>query len=330
MGAVLRCRQQQLINVGRIMTFVLTRMTPSDEAKLTVVTQQILNMQFFPVLLTACFRPSSVQGYVPLLVQLLDRYRSHLKGSHLNALDSCVERIHRILTCAKDDVSVRFGMVRISLFHVLLALIRLDSGTVNQRIVNIQLLPVLLSLMFTARPNFSLLQNFVLQIFNEILQKARRNKSHSVVSVLLADDPEQLFQIVSLILRSVEGKEFGCCPDVAYMDAAKQLFLALDGITRVKDLLKTQSEVLTEWKVVSKLIKAHDASVEKSQKQTKKVLTSINKAKKKAQEISNEVDSEFAVVQELKRMDSISQEDLAAEDATNVRTLQKKVRASTM
>lgn len=327
--AVLRCRQQQLINVGRIMTFVLTRMVPSDDAKLNVVTQQILNMQFFPVLLTACFRPSSVQGYVPLLVELLDRYRSHLKGSHLNALDSCVERIHRILIHAKEEPSVRFGMVRISLFHVLLALIRLDSGTVNQRIVNIQLMPALLSLVFSGRPNFTLLQSFVLQIFNEVLQKSRRNKSHSIVAVLLADDPEQLFQLVTLILESVEGKEFGCCPDVAYMDMAKQLYLSLDGITRVKDLLKTQSELLSEWKAVGKVIKTHDGSIEKSQKQTKKVLASINKARKKAQEISNEVDSEFAVVQELKRMDSINgEEDLAAEDASNVRTLQKKVRAS--
>ena len=216
-----------------------------------------------------------------MLIVLLQRHKAQFKPSHLNAIDSCAERISRIFSHANERPEVPLGVPRFVVIQTLLPLVRLDSGTINLRIVNLRVLPGLLVLMFRSHPRCSIAHTYIRHTFSEILEKARRNRTQSIMSMLLTDDQPQLFHIIELILNSMEGSEHGCGKEVLHMDTSRHLFLELEKIVRVKDLVKT-AEFLPLWKSTSKAIKAYESQLDKSQSKTKKQVSALIKAKRRA------------------------------------------------
>ena len=296
---VLRCTSQFNTNIGNILSSIVAYSSSNDEQRKAVISNQLLGMPFFPILLSAGFRASSCKGYMPFLIQLFQNQQSLLKPSHFSAIEGYVERIAKILRHAVQSKAT-FGTIRFYCLRLLVSLIRFDQASINTQIINQQILTTLLEIMFVAYPNSTIFHSLILECFQEIILKERRNKNQSIFLLLL--EMEKLLPVYELLVTHIDQKQFGIEHDIAYVEPARQIFMLFYDCTRVKELLKTQPILLQQSKIIHKNSKIYQSFLDKSKTNTKRVLVSARRSKS-GSTTGTDVDDEYNVVTQLKKID---------------------------
>ena len=298
---VLRCTSQFNTNIGNILSSIVAFPSVNDEQRKSVITNQLLGMSFFPILLSAAFRASSCKGYMPFLIQLFHNQQPLLKPSHFSAIDGYVERIAKILRHAIQTKST-FGTIRFYSLRLLVSLIRFEQASINTQFIYHQVLNLLLEIMLVSYPNANLFHGIILECFQEIMIKDRRNKNQSIFLLLL--EMEKFLPVYELLVHHLDQKQFGVERDVAYVEPARQIFLLLYDSSRVKELLKTQPLLLQQSKIIHKNAKAYQSFLDKSKTTAKKVFATAKRSKSGVNSGGGaDVDDEYNIVTQLKKIE---------------------------
>ena len=323
---VQRVSKQYYINLANVMSYAIVR-TVNDEARSNMITENLLSMNFFPIVLAASFRASSCKGYLPLFYHILDTKKDCLQASQMNAIESQIDRIAKIIRHATENQSY-FGIVRFHALKLLIPLMKFEYSPINRAVYNLRILPLLLRLMFDVYPHASLLHNVIGEVFKEIFVKSRRNKSDSIYSLLLNEEGQtQLSQMMNILVDKLNNREFGVSTDVGFSETGRTILMLFDTSSKlIKDVLKLNPELALQWKTISKASKSYSTSLEKYISKSKKVAAQAKKVKASPKSGQlRDVDDEFSVVQKLKEIDV--EEEVSD---SSVRQLKRKMKRTTV
>lgn len=300
---------QYCTNIANVMSYILTTTKTNIDVRNNLIGEKVLSMQFFPILLAAVFRATLCNGYLPLFYTLMDSQRTLFKASHMNAIDSQVERVARIIRYATlNSQGQSFGMVRYHALRVLIPLIRFEHATINSQVYTSSILPLLFVLMFDTYPHSTLIHRVIVDIFSEIMIKTRRNKSQSIFSFLAGENHEQLISLLTIISTRIYEREFGIAKEISYLEPARTIFNLFDDVSRIREVIRADPDLATKWKAISKASKTYSVNVEKAQAKTQKLVVQARKLK--AASDSEDIDNEFAVVSKLKTMENADSDDI--------------------
>jgi len=293
-------------NVAMILHGALQYAAKNDEPRFITMAKTYFGMQHFPHLITAAFRASACRGYLPFIYGLFSVHTSLLQRSHFGAIDPYVERTCKILRHAASNPST-FGTTRFGVFQLVPAFIRFEQLSINSSLVQCDIGMLMLDLMCVAYPFANAIHDIVLECFQEIFLKDRRNKTSSIFQMMLVGEfcPGQMLTLVDSLVSRMHLKQFGCENSVGYMDHARRLFMIFDECTRVRELVKTNPNLVPKWKTIRTDVKSYNSMLEKENQKTQKLLLTAVKLSGGNADLGNsELGDDYAVMNQLRQLGS--------------------------